>query len=163
MPLGFGRAILSTPVADRPPVESDEMPLTTPPNGPDVRYSHASADRHSGLAHVRQGKSRPVANVDDASAAQGTADHRQAQYFIRLLTQSRELIDRRIDKHERQVAISQASGDVENVRALRRMTVIEEKDRDVLSELIDNLEQRFRLRTSGAVPHVSQRVRQVVR
>jgi hypothetical protein len=130
------------------------MAFTALPNGRSTRHSHAPShsDRRSGSAHVRQGTARPAANVDRAAAARGTADHEQAEYYVRLLSQSRALIDRRIDKYQRQAAISQADGDVENVRALRRMTVIEEKDRQVLSEMIDNLEQRFRLRASGGVP-----------
>jgi hypothetical protein len=122
-----------------------------------VRYSHASADWRSRSAYVRHGKPGPAAHVDQAAAARGTADHRQAQYFIRLLTQSRSLIDHRIDKYERQIASSEAGSDVENVRALRRMTAIEEKDRQALSEMIDNLERRF------LVPHSSRMARPVVR
>jgi hypothetical protein len=133
------------------------MPLTASPNGPSVRYSHVSADRRSGPAHVRDRKSGPAAHVDHAAAAQGTADHRQAQYFIRLLTQSRSLIDHRIDKYEKQIGSSEAGSDVGNVRALRRMTVIEEKDRQLLSEMIDNLERRF------LVPHSTRMARPVVR
>jgi hypothetical protein len=139
------------------------MASTALPNGRGARYSHtpAYADGRSGLAYVDQGNARPAANVDQA--AQGTADHQQAEYFVGLLSQSRELIDHRIDKYEKQVAISEASGDVENVRALWRMTVIEEEDRQLLSEMIDNLERRFRLRGSGGVPHISRRTRPVVR
>jgi hypothetical protein len=85
------------------------------------------------------------------------ADYQQAEYYVRLLRQSRELIDHRIDSYERQVAIAQASGDVGNVRTLRRMTVIEKKNRQVVSEMIDNLERRFRLRASGGAAHTSRR------
>jgi hypothetical protein len=139
------------------------MASTALPNRRRARYSHTPvyADGRPGLAYVDQGNTRPAANGDQA--AQGTADHQQAEYFVGLLSQSRDLIDQRIDKYERQVAISQASGDVENVRALRRMTVIEEQDRQLLSEMIDNLERRFRFRASGGVPHISRRVRPVVR
>jgi hypothetical protein len=117
------------------------MPPTTSPSAPSVRYSQASAARRSGSAHVRHGKFRPAANVDHA--APGMADHRQAQYFIRLLTQSRQLIDHRIHKYQRAIAISEASGDVDNVRGLRRSMGIEEKDRQVLEQLIDRLQRRF--------------------
>jgi hypothetical protein len=140
------------------------MTSTAVPNRRSARYSHtpAYADGRSGLAYVDHGNAGPPANVDQA--AQSTADHQQAEYFVGLLSQSRDLLDHRIDKYEGQVAISQASGDVENVRALRRMTVIEEKDRQLLSEMIDNLERRFRLRASGGgVPQISRRARPVVR
>ena len=140
------------------------MAFTAVPNGRSARHSHAPspADRHSGPAHVRQAKSRPEGDVDHSAATQGSADHQQAEYYVGLLSQSRELIDHRIDKYERQVAISQASGDVGNVRALRRMTVIEKKNRQLLSEMIDNLERRFRLRATGVVAHTSRRARPVV-
>jgi hypothetical protein len=80
-----------------------------------------------------------------------------------MLTQSRELADHRIDKYETVIAKSQAIGDIGNARAVRRMMAIEEKDRQVLSEMIDNLEQRFLPRTSGPVPHLSRRARPAVR
>jgi hypothetical protein len=141
------------------------MAFTAAPNGRSARHSHAPshADRRSGSSHVHQAKSQPEANVDHSAATHATADHQQAEYYVRLLTQSREVIDRRIDKYERQVAISQASGDVGNVRTLRRMTVIEKKNRQLLSEMIDNLERRFGLRASGGVPQPSRRARPVVR
>jgi hypothetical protein len=141
------------------------MAFTALPNVRGVRYSHtpAYADRRSGAADIRQGKARPAAHVDHAAAAQGTADHLQAEYFVRLLTQSQQLIDHRIAKYQKATATSRASGDVENVAALRRMTCIEEKDRQVLSEMIDHLERRFRLRASGTVPHISGSARPLVR
>lgn len=37
---------------------------------------------------------RSAGDVDSFAAAPETADHRQADYFLRLLTQSRRLIDR---------------------------------------------------------------------
>jgi hypothetical protein len=162
--VGFGA--LSFPHAKRqPPVERDEMAFTALTNGRRVRYSHTPAyvDRRSGSAYVRQGKSRPAANVDHSAAAQGTADHRQAEYFVRLLTQSRQLIDHRIDRYQRAIAISEASGDVENVRGFRRMTRIEKADRQIVEALIDQLERRFPRLASGDVPQISRRARPVVR
>ena len=150
------------PVADPSP-EREQMPLITSPNGPHVRYSHASADRRSGLNNVHQDKARPAATVEHAAAAQGTADHRQAQYFIRMLRQSREVIDQRIGKYQRVTAGSQAGDDVETARSVRRKLAVEEKDRQVLSEMIENLERRFLLRSSGPVPHISRRARPAVR
>jgi hypothetical protein len=141
------------------------MAFTAVPNGRSARHSHAPshADRRSGSAYVHQAKSRPEADVDRSAATQATADRQQAEYYVRLLSQSREVIDNRIDKYERQVAIAQASGDVGNVRALRRMTVIEQRNQQVLSEMIANLDRRFRLRASGGVPDTSRRARPVVR
>jgi hypothetical protein len=141
------------------------MASTALPTGRSARYSHPSAhvDRRSGLARVFDAKSRPAAHVDHFAVAQGTADHRQAEYFVRLLNESRQLIDHRIDKYQRAIVTSEASGDVENASALRRMKCIEEKDRQVLLEMIDNLHRRFRSRASGAVAHISRRARPVVR
>jgi len=114
------RAILSPSQNAKRTAEKNEMASTALPKTRIARYSHTPAytDGRPGLAYVDQGNARPAANVDQA--AQDTADHQQAEYFVGLLTQSRDLLDQRIDKYESQVAISQASGDVENVRALRR-------------------------------------------
>jgi hypothetical protein len=138
------------------------MPLTTSSNGPHARYSHASVDRRSGLNNVHQHKARPAATIDH-TAAHGTADHQQAQYFLRMLRQSREVVDHRIDKYQRMSANAQARDDVENVRAVRRSLAVEEKDRKVLSEMIENLERRFLLRTSGPMPHISRGTRPAIR
>jgi hypothetical protein len=142
-----------------------EMAFTALPNGRIVRYSHAPshADRRSGSGHLHHGKTRPAAKVDHSAAAQGTGDHRQAEYFVRLLTESRQLIDHRIDKYHRAIAICEASGDIDDVRRLWRMKSVEEKERQVLEELIDRLERRFVLRASGEVPQSSRRARPVVR
>ena len=161
----IARAILSpTPTAILQQ-RGHEMAFTALPNGRTVRYSHAPShtDRRSGSGHLHHGKTRPAANVDHSAAAQGTADHRQAEYFVRLLTESRQLIDRRIDKYHRAIAICEASGDIDDVRRLWRMKSVEEKERQVLVELIDRLERRFVLRASGEVPQSSRRARPVVR
>jgi len=139
------------------------MSFTTSPNGPNVRYSRPSADRRSGLTNVHQRTPRPAVAADHVADAQATADHRQAQYFIRMLRQSREVIDHRIGRYQRVTAGSQARDDAESVRAVRRMMAIEEKDRQVLSEMIENLERRFLPRSSAPVPHISRRARPAVR
>lgn len=139
-------------------VERDKMAISLPDQR-SAGYSHtrAHADRRSGWGHVRQGKSmpspttnRPAAN-DHCAAAAGTPDQRQAEYFVRLLTQRRQLIDHRIDKYQKAIAIAEASGDVENVRGFRRTTRIEEQDRQTVEDLIENLRRRF--------PPISRRAR----
>ena len=97
--------------------------------------------------HVRQGKSMSSLNP----AAPATADHRQAEYFVRLLTQRRQLIDQRIDNYQRAIVIAEASGDTENVRGFRRMAGIEEQDRQTVRDLIENLRRRFPARAPGEV------------
>jgi hypothetical protein len=113
----------------------------------------------SRLVHVRQGKSASSLTA----AAPATADHRQAEYFVRLLTQSRQQIDQRIDNYQRAIAISEASGETENVRGFRHMARIEEQDRQTVGDLIENLQRRFAVRAPGEDPQIPRRARRVVR
>ncbi len=92
--------------------------------------------------HVPQGKS--ISSV--SAAAPVTADDRQAEYFLRLLHQSRHRIEQRIDGHQKSIAAAEARGKSEDVRRYRQLTSIEEQDRRTVADLIDNLQQRFRVR-----------------
>ena len=125
---------------------------------------------HSRPAYARQGKSlsartisRPAAKVDHSAVGAATADQRQAEYFVRLLTQSRRRIDQRIDKYQTAIAISEASGDADNVRGFRRMMRVEEQDRRTVQDLIEKMQRRFPLRASGEVPQSPRRARPAVR
>jgi hypothetical protein len=92
--------------------------------------------------HVPQGKSiSPL-----SAAAPATPDDRQAEYFLRLLTQNRHRIEQRIDDHQKAIAAAEARGKSEDVRRHRQLTLIEEQDRRTVANLIDNLQQRFRVR-----------------
>jgi hypothetical protein len=91
-----------------------------------------------------------------------TADDRQAEYFVRLLTRSRQRVEQRIDDYQRAIAISESRGDTEDVRGLRRMTLIEEQDRRTVVDLIDNLQRRFPVRAPGEVPQIPRRARPVL-
>ena len=62
---------------------------------------------------------------------------------MRLLTQSRQRIEQRIDYHQKAIATAEARGKTEEVRRHRQMTLIEEQDRRTVADLIDNLQQRF--------------------
>jgi len=116
-----------------------------------VRAPHPSTPR-SPSVYVRQGK----------SMSSLTADDRQAEYFVRVLTQSRQRIEQRIDDYQRAIATSEARGDTEDVRGLRRMTLIEEQDRRTVVDLIDNLQRRFPVRAPGEVPQIPRRPRPVL-
>ena len=134
--------------------------------GPRPRPSTA----RTGSAHVRQGvpvpalpANRPAGDVDRATATPDTADQCQAEYFLRLLSQNRRLIDHRIDGYHRAIAIAEANGDTEGACALRRTARIEEQDRKTLDGLIENLHRRFPVRAASEVPAVPRRARSVVR
>ncbi|OIN77943.1 hypothetical protein BST29_13610 [Mycobacterium malmoense] len=110
---------------------------------------------------------RPVAmgqaaiGGDQTAAAADTADHRQADYFLRLLAQSRRLVDHRIGQYHKVIAQAEADGDAEAACGFRRMARVEEQDRQTLDGLIENLHRRFALRPSAGVP--PRRARSVVR
>ena len=106
--------------------------------------------------------SPPAGDVDSAIAASETADHRQAEYFLRLLTQTRRLSDQRIDRYLRAIATTEANGDVEGAGSFRRMAHIEEQDRQTLESLIENLCRRFPLGAPSEVPPIPRRARVVV-
>jgi hypothetical protein len=105
----------------------------------------------------------PAGEVDSAVGAPETADHRQAEYFLRLLTQSRRLSDNRIDQCHQAIATSEANGDVEGAASFRRIARIEEQDRQTLDGLIENLRRRFPLGAPSEVPPIPRRARVVVR
>jgi hypothetical protein len=107
--------------------------------------------------------SRPAGDVECPAAAPETADHRQADYFLRLLTQSRRLNDHRIGEYHKAIARAGADGDAEGASAFRRMVRIEEQDRRTVDGLIENLRRRFALRAPGEVAPNPRRARLVVR
>jgi hypothetical protein len=116
-----------------------------------VRAPHPSTPR-SPSVHVRQGES--ISSL--------TADDRQAEYFVRLLTERRQRIEQRIDDYQRAIATSEARGDTEDVRGLRRMTLIEEQDCRTVVNLIDNLQRRFPVWALGEAPQIPRRARPVL-
>jgi hypothetical protein len=89
------------------------------------------------------GKDRSGGDADFSVAASETADQRQAEYFLRLLAQSRQLSEHRIDQYHKAIATSESSGDVEGAATFRRMARLEEQDRQTLDGLIENLRRRF--------------------
>jgi hypothetical protein len=109
------------------------------------RPPHRSAVR-PGPVNVRQ----PGANADSPAAA-AAADHRQADYFRRVLAQSSRHIDHRLGEYHKAIATAEAAGDAEGAGSLRRMARAEEQERQTLEGLIDKLQRRFPPRTWPAV------------
>lgn len=114
---------------------------------------------------TRQEPSRPAPAVERVAdvAAPDTADQLQADYFVRLLTGRRGLIDLRIGECQRKIATAEVKSDVDAVVNLRRELRIAEQDRQTLDALIDKLCRRFAHRTPGAALAASQKARPVVR
>lgn len=94
------------------------------------------------------------------AALSDTADHLQADYFVRTLIQQRRLIDHRIEEYQKAIAISEADGDVDGAGVFRRMALSEESDRQTVDGLLDKLRRRFPL---GDVAPLSRRAQSVVR
>jgi hypothetical protein len=106
---------------------------------------------------------RPNGDGDRAAAAPDAADQRQAEYFLRLLSQNRRVVDHRIDGYHKAIAVAEANGDTEGACGLRRMARIEEQDRNTLDGLIENLHRRFPARTAGEVSSIPPKARLAVR
>ncbi|MBV9319296.1 MAG: hypothetical protein JO106_05200 [Mycobacterium sp.] len=106
---------------------------------------------------------RPAANLDNSAAAPGTADQRQADYFLRVLTEYRLRIDNQIDKYQRMIAMCEANGDVHSARGVRHNLRIEKQDRQILGGLIYRLQQRFAVHAPSEGPPVARTARLVVR
>jgi len=109
------------------------------------RRPRSSAVR-PGPVNVRQ----PGATAESAAVAAATADHRQAEYFRRVLIQSRRHIEHRLGDYQKAIATAEAAGDAEGAGTLRRMARAEEQERKTLDGLIDKLQRRFPPRTRVA-------------
>jgi hypothetical protein len=70
-------------------------------------------------------------------------EQHQADYLLRQLDLIGRRIDNRIDRYLRMSTIFEACGNVDYARTFRRLRSLEEQDRQILKELIDNLLQRF--------------------
>lgn len=117
-----------------------------------VRRPLSSRDRRTRRAHPSAVRPEPVTAQPAADAdptAPEAAEHRQADYFLRLLGQSRRLIDQRIDEYQKAITAAQAKGDVDSACSLRRMARIEEQDRQALDGMLEKLLRRFPRRSPG--------------
>ncbi len=128
---------------------------------PRDRRSRRPAHRGQGAAPSAPATDRPAGDADPATP--DAADHRQADYFVRLLSQNRRLIEQRLDDYRKAIVTAQANGDVDAVCNLRRMARIEEQDRDNLDGMLEKLRRRFARRTPGDPQALSVRPRSAVR
>lgn len=131
-----------------------------------ARTSISSRDRRAHRSHPSVVRPEPAIDRPAGEADPGApdaADHRQADYFMRLLTQSRRLVDQRIDEYQQAIAAAQISGDVDAACSLRRMAHIEEQDRQTLDGMLEKLHRRFPGRSPGGLPGGSSRTRPPVR
>jgi hypothetical protein len=110
-----------------------------------------------------RGSDRSGDEADFSLAAAETADQRQADYFLRLLAQSRRLSEHRIDQYHKAIAATEANGDVEAAASFRRMAHIEEQDRQTVDGLIENLRLRFTFGTPSEVPAIPRKARVAAR
>jgi hypothetical protein len=107
--------------------------------------------------------SLPVGDADSCSAGPAMADHRQADYFLHLLAQSRRLSEHRIEQYHKAIAAFEANGDVEGAASFRRMVCSEEQDRETLDGLIENLRRRFASAAPIEVPSIPRKARVAAR
>jgi hypothetical protein len=105
----------------------------------------------------------PVGDAGSSDAAPAMADHRQADYFLRLLAQSRRLSEHRIDQYHKAIAAFEANGDAEGAASFRRMVCSEEQDRQTLEGLIENLRLRFASSAPSEVPSLPRKARVTAR
>ena len=91
--------------------------------------------------HFTHGKPLPPLARDLSAVSTPTADHRQAAYFVQLLTQHLEHVERRIDKSRKAVTDSGAGDEIDHVRGC--LTLVEEQERQALVTLIAKLQRRF--------------------
>jgi hypothetical protein len=95
---------------------------------------------------------RPAGDDNSSASLAETADHRQADYFLRLLTRNRRLIDQRIDEYQKAIALLEANGDVEGACGFRRLAYIEDQDRQTLDGLIETCTGDFPVGPRGKFP-----------
>jgi hypothetical protein len=101
---------------------------------------------HQGKSTSSRTMNRPVGVVDHPAAVPAAdADHRQAEYFLRLLAHSHRQVGQRIDGYQRAIAIAQVSGANGDASGIRHMMRIAEKEQKALGGLIDRLRRRFRV------------------
>jgi hypothetical protein len=107
--------------------------------------------------------SLPAGGADSPSAVPGTGDHRQADYFLRLLAQSRRLIEHRIEQYHKAITTAESNGDVEGAANFRRTVRIEEQDRQVVEGLIESLRRRFASAAPSEIPSIPRTARVAAR
>jgi len=115
---------------------------------------------HSGSVYVRQ--TRPITSLTPHRPTATTADQRQADYYLRMFTESYRLVEERIEKYQREIAFYEAAGDPEGARSCRRELRADERERQAVRRIIVNLRRRF-VDAPDEVPLNSRRARLGVR
>jgi hypothetical protein len=116
-----------------------------------VRDRRGRQPRSSAVRPAPVNFRQPAANAESPAAAAAAADHRQADYFRRVLVQSRRHLDHRLGEYQKAIATAEAAGDADGAGSLRRMARVEERERQTLDGLIGKLQRRFPPRTRVAV------------
>lgn len=159
----FGRNGNRMDVAGLSPERSARGTRRISPHDPRVRRALPGVARPESKGPVPSAPATDRPARDAGATAPDAADHRQADYFVRLLSQNRRLIDQRLDDYQKAIATAQAGGDVDAVCNLRRMARIEEHDRENLDGMLERLRSRFARRVPADPPAHSPRPRSVVR
>lgn len=128
-------------------------------NGSDNRRTRRV---HNAAIHSESQSTLPVDRVAEGGPPD-TADHQQAEYFVRLLIQSRRLSEHRIDEYRKAIASSEANGDADAAGSFRRMARMEEQDRETVDGLIEQLYRRFPRPAPREAPATTARTRLVAR
>ncbi|WP_155767901.1 hypothetical protein [Mycobacterium asiaticum] len=85
----------------------------------------------------------PWPHIDRADRKHPNADHRQAVYFVTMLTAHLRRIDRRIARCRAAIASAEVAGDIENIYGFRSLLEDEQQEREAVEIWLDNLRRRF--------------------
>jgi septal ring factor EnvC (AmiA/AmiB activator) len=87
--------------------------------------------------------SNPVARVDDLIAHAREADRRQAEYYRALLAHQRAAVAKQLAVDEFQLDRQRNSGNMRNIKRLKRAIRRKENERNSLDHLIAELDRRL--------------------
>lgn len=85
----------------------------------------------------------PWPHIDRADRKHRNADHRQAAYFVTMLSTHLRRIDRRIARCHVAIASAEVAGDVENIHGFRGLLEEEQQEREAVEVWLGNLRRRF--------------------
>ena len=92
---------------------------------------------------------RPAMDAGQSAHPAVDPDHLQADYFLRLLVPSCRQIARKIDQHQKALAIAETRGERDHAHRIRRTLRVDEQEHQILQALIDRLQQRFPVPPGG--------------
>ncbi|OBI90189.1 hypothetical protein [Mycobacterium asiaticum] len=94
----------------------------------------------------------PWPNIDRADRKHPNADHRQAAYFVTMLTAHLRRIDRRIVRCRAAIHSAEVAGDIENIHGFRGLLEDEQQEREAVEVWLGNLRRRFCSPGGGELP-----------